>query len=235
MPAQIQALIEKRDNFEILRDEIAAILLLESEKQQEYARLASKDASLWKLRVHVEASNPWAEFLDAPDSDSPLEDTSPIVNVSFESLTFDPSRGNVVERQQSSPGIFNVDCMGYAQSSAKGGGGHEPGDKAAALETQRAVRLVRNILMSSYYVYLGQRGLVGRRWIQSVQAFQPQLDNRQVQHVVAARIALHVDFNEFSPQYVGTPLTLVSTEVTRSGSDPTQILLKADFPLPPPP
>jgi hypothetical protein len=228
VPAQTQSLIDKLDNSEILRDEIAAILFLESEKQQELALLANKDPDLWKLRVFVEASAPWAEWADAPDSSSPLEDTSPIINVKFDSETFDASKGNIAERQQAA-GTFHIDCYGYGKASSSGAG-HEPGDRAAALEAQRAVRLVRNILMSSYWAYLGHRGVVGRRWIQSIQIFQPELGGRAVQHVMGARVLFAVDFNEFSPQYQGVPLALVSVEVQRSGTN--QVLLVADVPIP---
>lgn len=231
MPAQTQSLIDKVDTAEIVRDEIAAIILLEQAKQQQFAVAASKNPELWALRVFIEASNPWAEWVDAPDAGSPLEDTSPIVNVSFDSETFDLSKSNAVERQHA-VGIFHVDCYGYGKSKAEGSG-HVAGDKAAAIEAQRAVRLVRNVLMSSYWTYLGQRGLVARRWIQSIVYPQIEQGGRPVQHVRVGRIALEVGFNEFSPQYEGVPLTLISAEVIRSGSDPEQILLKADFPLTP--
>jgi hypothetical protein len=229
--AQTQVLIDKRDNSEVLRDEIGAILLVESAKQQELAQVANKEAALWALRVFLEASNPWAEWVVAPDTDSPLEDTSPIVNVSFDSENFDESKSNVVERQHA-VGVFHIDCYGYGKSKGDGAG-HVAGDKAAAIEAQRAVRLVRNILMSSYWTYLGQRGLVARRWIRSIVYPQIEIGGRPVQQVRVGRIALEVAFNEFSPQYQGVPLTLVSTQIARSGSNPEQILLTADFPLSP--
>jgi hypothetical protein len=63
------------------------------------------------------------------------------------------------------------------------------------------VRLARNIIMAGAYTYLGLRGLVWKRFPQSISMFQPQIENRAVQRVVGARLALQVHFNEFSPQY----------------------------------
>lgn len=234
MAAQIQALIDKRDNAELLRDEIAAILLVESEQQQALALTASKDPADWKLRVFIERTNPWGEWEEAPDPDSPLEETSPIVNVSLDTENFDLAKSNIVERH-AVVGTFHVDCYGYGKSRGEGSG-HIPGDRAAAFEAQRAVRLVRNILMSSYYTYLGQAAagrFVGRRWITSITYPEIGPAERPVQHVRVGRIAFEVSFYEYSPQYQGVPLTLVQTQVIRSGSDPEQILLKADFPLTP--
>jgi len=81
--------------------------------------------------------------------------------------------------------------------------------------------------MAGVYTYLGLRGTVWRRWVQSITMFNPPLEERTVQQVVAARIALEVDFNEFAPQVAGDELDLVSATVTRS--DNGQILINADY------
>ena len=75
------------------------------------------------------------------------------------------------------------------------GGGHEAGDASSALEAQRAVRLVRNILMAADNTYLGfdrRNGFLWKRWIGNIQFFQPDIDGRYVQNVTGARIALNV-------------------------------------------
>ena len=93
--------------------------------------------------------------------------------------------------------------------------GHTPGDKAAAYQVQKALRLVRNILMAAQYTFLGLQGLVWQRWPLSVTVFQPQTDNGQIQKVVGARLALQVTFNEFSPQVEPEVLELLRVEVHR--------------------
>lgn len=232
MPALITSLIDRPDNFEVVRDKIAAILLLESQGQVALATAASKpNPALWKLRVFTERSNPWAEW---PDPEDPISagnfDTTPLVNVSFDNDTFDKARGNVVSQQQAD-GVFNVDVYGYGVSASDGSTGHVPGDYAAALEAARALRLVRSILLSAIYINLGLRGVVGNRWVGSRTSLQPANSaNRPVQHVMAARLALQVSYLEFAPQIdaVGT-LELVSTSFTRA--DNGEIFIAADFPI----
>jgi len=220
----IPALINKRDNFEVIRDEIAAILVLESANQQELAAAdPSKDSNDWKLRVFTERSNPWEQFLNKQD------DKSPLVNVWYDNSNFDPTASNAVERQKSET-VFNIDCYGYGVSSDVPAGGHKAGDQEAALTVQRAVKLVRNILMAGEYTYLGLRGTVWSRWPQSITVFQPEIEGRQIQQVVGARLALRVEFNEFSPQVQAVELELVSVDVKRA--EDGEIVAEADYEYP---
>lgn len=226
--ARITTLIDKRDTSEIIRDEIAAILRTESLGQEALAVVAVRDPLPWKLRVFLERSNPWEEFQDpaAVSDEDPLPEVPPIVNVSFEAETFDMNASNTVERQKASA-TYNIDCYGYGIAADAPGGGHRPGDEDAALDCQRAVRLVRNILMAGAYTYLGHRGTVWRRFIQSVTTFQPTANEQPVQQVRAARIALQVEFSEFSPQVVGEPLELVAAAVRRAETG--EIFLTASY------
>lgn len=218
MPPKILELIDKRDNVEIIRDQIAAILTIELEHQ-------SVLSGLPQPRVFIERSNPWGQFLTASGGEQP------IVNVWFDSSSFDEAASNVVERQKCEA-VFNVDCYGFALSTndATPGAGHAPGDLHAALEAQRAIRLARNILMAGAYTYLGLRGLVWKRWPQTISMFQPQIDNRAVQRIVAARLALQVQFNEFSPQVQGEELETLIVEVRRAETG--QLYLRAEYPSP---
>ena len=142
-------LIDKQDNFEIIRDQIAAILTTEIASQQALATAAAKDPDEWKLRIFTERSNPWEQYLNNPEADP-----SPIVNVWFENDKFDPSGSNIDERQKTEA-VYNIDCYGYGVSEDVIAGGHKPGDREAAFEVQKALRLVRNILMAAEYTYLG--------------------------------------------------------------------------------
>ena len=214
-------LIDKEDSFEIVRTQIAGILALETLAQVALATAASKpNPEDWKLRVFMERSNPWEEFRDNPT------DVSPIVNVWYDNSNFDKSGSNISERQQTI-GTFNVDCYGYGVSSDVAAGGHSPGDREAALELHKALRLVRNILMASENTYLKLRGLVGQRWPQAVTSFQVQIDNRTVENTQGARLALVVSFNEFSPQYQHETLDYVAVDVNRAENG--QILVEADY------
>jgi hypothetical protein len=216
----ITQLIDKQDNFEIIRDEIAAILVTEVTNQMSLAAGEAKDPNDWKLRIFTERSNPWEQWLDKSD------DKSPLINVWYDNSNFNQSASDTVERQKSEA-VFNIDCYGFGISANEPAGGHSPGDKTAALEVQRAIRLVRNILMSAEYTYLGLRGTVWSRWTQSITVFQPEINGVQVQQVIGARIAFRVEFNEFSPQFEADVLELVSVDVKRT--EDGEIVLEADY------
>lgn len=216
----IQALIDKQDSFEIIRDQIAGILALEVQSQMTLATATSQDPNDYKFRVFADRSNPWEEYLnDEPDE-------SPLVNVWYETSNFNGGASNISERQNSES-IYNIDCYGYGISTNVIGGGHLPGDLQASLAVHKVVRLVRNILMSSEYTYLDLRGLVWKRWIQSVTVFQPTQDNRAVHNVIGSRIQFSVSFNEYSPQYIPETLEYVAIDIKRAENG--EIIVEADY------
>lgn len=215
----IQSLILKRDNAEIIRDKIAEILAAERDRQMVLALAEDppEDPQDWNLRVFIERVNPWEEYLDLPDTVENPTRALPLVNVSRDSESFDMSHGNTVERQRAT-GIYHIDCYGYGVAAVNGAG-HTSGDENAAVDCQRAVRLVRNILMSATHAYLDMRGIVARRWTQSIQALEIPSDVRSVQQIAAMRISLQVDFNEFSPQVEGEASEVVSLTIRRAEND----------------
>lgn len=217
----IATLIDKQDSFEVIRDQIAAILTTEVASQIALATTAGKpNPDDWKLRIFTERSNPWEQLLNEQN------DRSPIVNIWYDNSNFAPGKSNILERQASET-VYNIDCYGYGLSKDDGGTGHIPGDKEASFEVQKALRLIRNILMAAEYTYLGLQGLVWQRWPQSITVFQPQLDGRQMQQIVGARLALRVVFNEFSPQVEAETLELLSVDVIRA--EDGEIVLEADY------
>lgn len=212
-------LIDKQDTFEIVRDQIAGILVLETINQQNLAIAAAKDPLLWKLRVYAERSNPWEVFLNEP------VDKSPVVNIWFDSGSYDPGASTTMERQKCDA-IYNVDCYAYGESLDTVGG-HDPGDKLAALNAHRTLRLCRNILMAAENTYLQLRGTVWSRWMNTITAFQPQFDDQHVQKIAGARLALKVEFSEFSPQIPLEVLEYLSAVFKRA--EDGQIILQTDY------
>lgn len=207
----IQTLINKKDAFEVVRDQIAQILADESANQMALAVVDAQDPEQWRLDVYTERANPWEKWLNDPE----LANAAPIINVWFESDSFDMGQGNVVECQ-AADGLFNIDCYGFAISCDDSSGGHIAGDEQAAREAARASRLVRNILMASDNTYLQLRPLVSRRWVQSRTSFQPQQESTVVQRVQVQRIILAVKYIETSPQYVGEILGCIHADIKRA-------------------
>jgi hypothetical protein len=222
----LPALITNPDAAEIILEDVATIIAAESAAQQVLASAASEDPRLWELRVFTDRFSPWTDFQSAAEGDADQLDVAPIVNVSFDATTFDMKTGNTVA-QQKSTARYHIDCYGFGVSQDESGPGHEPADLRAKRTMMRAVRLVRNILMSAEYIYLGRRGVVWRRWINDIQAFQPPLDPPSVQSIAAARITLQVEMSEFSPQHVGVPLAGISATVKRQSTG--EIYLTADY------
>ena len=214
-------LIDKQDNVEIIRDQIAAILTTEVANQVALATTAGKpDPQDWNMRIFTERSNPWEQFMNNQTIRSPL------VNVWFDSETFDPSASNVSERQKTEA-VYNIDCYGFGISADVPAGGHEAGDKEASFEAQKAIKFVRNILMAAENIQLQLRGTVWGRWTNSITVFQPQLDGRNVLQVVGARLALRVTFNEFSPQVVAETLETLAVTVKRT--EDGEIVLETEY------
>lgn len=215
----ITELIDRPDSCEVIRDQVASILALETANQQALAAIAQKPPTEWAFKVYTERSNPWEDYQDNP------ENVTPIVNVWYDNSSFDKAVSNIVERQGATATI-NIDCyaVGYSEELALG---HIAADEQAARNVQRVVRLARNILMASPYTYLDLRGLVGQRWITAANIFQPAKDSHTVQSVIGARLTLMVQFNEFSPQYQPVALEQLSASVYRSETG--ELLAKTDF------
>lgn len=216
----IPTLIDKEDNVEIIRDRIGAILVCEVINQMALATTAGKDADLWNLKIFTEASDPIEDFLNQKIV------TTPIVNVWFDTESIDLRGSNVMERQKYD-GVFNIDMYGFGVAKGDGGSGQIRGDLDAKLELNRAIRLVRNILMSATNTYLQLRGVVVKKMASSIIVFQPQEVINPVQKIAAARLVLNVTYSEFAPQVAQETLEFVSVDIFREENG--ELVAEADF------
>lgn len=213
-------LIDKQDNFEVVRDQLGQLLANEIANQKALAVGAGKDPALWDIKIYIERTNPVEQYLN----ENP--DPTPIANIWFDSESFDKSRSDVVERQ-TTIGTFNIDIFGYGVAS-ENGTGQKVSDKQAGLEAQRAIRLIRNILMAAENIYLQlPRGTAWDRFPLSITIFQPEIDNRPIQNIRGARIVFNVTYNEFSPQVTGENLEYLSIDIKRANDG--QVIAEADF------
>ena len=209
MAALIDSLIDKRDNYEIIRDTIAQILADEVASQVILAA-AEPDPTLWDFSVFTERSNP---FLLARNAAGGITGEKEIANVWLDNVVF--VDGNVVNRKQPSTTI-NIDCVSVKSSTDNPAGGITlSADERASLDAERIGRLVRNILMSDVYTYLTLRGVVAKRWISRMQKFQPDRDDQPVENAMGFRVVLEVSHLEFSPQSTTVDLDEIVTEIRR--------------------
>lgn len=220
-------LIDKQDTFEIIDFQIAAILATETLAQQVLADDAGKDPDLWKFNVYSERFTPWEVFQDD------IEPT-PIVNVWFDNDNFSMKDGDSVGRQAATA-TYNIDIYAAQPSSDNPSGGYNKSDEESAIELHRIIRLVRNIIMHPDNTYLQlseivngkKKNIVWYRWIQSIEKFQPQIGDRPVQNVIAARVNLEVKFNEAHVIEDFEPLELVF--ITAKRADDGKIIFESEL------
>lgn len=213
----IETLLSAPDNFELVRDQIAAILTAELAHQE---TLGLDPVP----RVFRERARPWGPLVQVPP------DERPIINVWFDAATVDGASSNTVERQKYDA-TYNIDCYAFATSRATVSG-HLPSDEAAAVAAAATVRIARQILMAGPYTYLGMRGVVWRRWPLTVNMFQAPIDARPDRAIAAGRLALAVQFNEFSPQASGEPIESLHIDVQRKETG--ELYLAAHYGVPDP-
>lgn len=220
--AQLQSLLDGPDNRELVRDQVAAILKVESDAQAVMAEAAAKDPNLWRLRVFTERSSPWNAF-----SDLDPEKRLPIINVWIENSSFEKPRSNPIS-SQTATGTVHIDCYGFgtAEETVEG---HDSADLVAVREAERACRLARKIIMSGPYFVLGfpqentlpvgQPQVCSGRWVTGITSFQPSQAEQPVDRVAAIRIDLEVTYSEHGPEYVGQPLEILALSVMRDANN----------------
>ena len=219
----LSKLIDKQDNFELIRDQIAAILATETASQQALATAGGKDPNLWKFNVYTERSRPWEIWQRTRSSFG--VDKAPIVNVWYDSSSFLQNRSNTAPYQLSDS-TFNIGIIAEGRCKVRPAG-QDTGDEEAAREVQRIVRLVRNIIMSGEYRYLSLRGLVQQRWLTSMTMMNVEAIDGTQQTIAAAQLSLSVHFNELTAEVDGVALEQIGITINRA--EDGQVLVAAEY------
>jgi hypothetical protein len=213
----VQSLIKKVDNLKIVRDQIAAILLANSDAQQAFALVEGENPDLWKLRVYIEQTDCRGEFTSRDEGDDDVvTDPTPVVSVWLDKVSYDKKRSSQ-SRHQQADAIYHIDIYGCGVSHETSEG-QAVGSTFATEEVIRAYGLVRNILMSDVCINLGMPGVVGDRWPDVLQMLGPSADDRdkpKVERVAVGRLTLSVSFLEFSPQYEAELLETIGGSILR--------------------
>jgi hypothetical protein len=223
MVAKITQLIDKQDSYELIRDEIAAILAVEEANQRVLAVADNQDPNLYKFTTYTERFHPWELLVD---TDGQPTGQPPLVNVSFDTMT-EKDEAQTAGTFSPYSGIFNIDCCGAKNTKELSQGVHAAGDELTARESQRIARLVRNIFAYNEYARLGIPDIVAWIRVKQLNSLQPNIQDRPSNNIMVTRIMLMVGFNEFDFNTVPVDLELVSNQCIRQ--DDGLIYFKADF------
>jgi len=231
--ALITELIEGPDGHEVVTAAIGAALVTEIAEQQVLAVNDGKNPEAWRADVYT---NRMKSFDTRVEGD----DLAPIINVWFQSGNYE-KQGSTV-RAMRGDGTWNIDIYGFGKSTRNtDNGGQEAGDKAAKDAADHWLGLVRRILMSAQYTYLGSpRANTGPdpsllnqfcygRWVESITAFQPELETRAAITCVGSRVALGVHYLVDSPQLAGTVFEILSSKVYREEDGRLLVALDTDI------
>lgn len=169
------------DNIEVIRGQIAALLVLDLENQYRLA-VEAEDPNKkdYDVKVYTEKDNP-IQFVE--QSANPF----PLVNVSLDSARQANSTSTV--NKQSMKATFYVDVYATGNTDSDGDKGMK-----ASLKAWKTARLVRRILRAETNTYLRLRGVVGGVSL-SFQSGEPA-DIQSAIRVKMVRITAEVDYTE---------------------------------------
>ena len=176
-------LLDSQDNIEIIRDQIAALLVVDLQNQYQLATEAQRtDAQDYKVAVYLEHSDPFQLI----DTNTPNANPFPLVNITVDSSDGSSGTGSVGKMAMTGKVFLDVYATGNGATADMG--------NKAALRAWKTARLIRRILRAESNTYLGLRGVVGKvSW--NFQAFDPG-DARSVLRMRIIRITLSVDYVE---------------------------------------
>ena len=200
---EITSFIDSPDVIEKVQRQIAYILKGETSNQYilaGYYKLIDK--SIYNMRIYVENARPYDFENDPPKT--------PFVNILLSKTS---SSSNARMGQQKMKAVFFIDCIAFGNDAGEGWD-----KKAAAVRAWKAARIVRRIVMSDQYVYLGMRGTVGSRNVVSMEAAVPENGGDAVTTVLV-RITLEIEYLECAESTIGEILEGIDFDIDMSNGE----------------
>lgn len=193
MTAQITELLSTPDGYETARDALATILAEEIASQQS---LAGANAADYALDVYVERFAPIEKWVDEASD-------TPVATVWLARYTSDDKRSTVNSNRGRA--TYHIDVFAQARDANNPAGGHIAGDLLARQRLHRALRLIRQILMSGQYTYLdsarGAAQYVFARSVREIEVHEARKrDERSAVWISTARMTLDVSLKVDQPQ-----------------------------------
>jgi hypothetical protein len=209
MNPKINTFLENQDNAEKIRDQIAALLTLEIANQRQIAIDKNvPDKRDFDIGVYIENARPWELSGD--------KNPFPLVNVCLQETAEDARPGSTLNNTKYT-GQYVIDCYACGNQKLKDENEFLTDDYLATIKAWKTARIVRNILMSGFYAYLGIRQIVQKRSIKKITTIIPPGLSTSAVAITAARIILEVNFFEQSPQAESTELEGISFKSENTG------------------
>lgn len=188
-------LITENMYFDFVLKAIEQVLKDESENQ------ISLGGSGWE--TVRERFDPWT-----------LKSSPQVVNVSFNSASFDTSGVNQFD--QTNDANFSIDCYALA-NAIESGGVIIPKDQRAADVLHALVSKVYYTVMSPINRDLGlEAGKIETPIVLRIEKFIPSESNIPVDGIIAARLSVKITFKEFPPLNEGVALGKVGVDTDTS-------------------
>lgn len=186
------------DNIEVIREQIAALLVLDLKNQYRLAEEA-KDPNKkdYDVSVFMEKDNP-IQFVEK------AENPFPLINVSLDLAEQASSTATV--NKQSMTAAFYVDAYATGNTDSL-----EDKGMKASMKAWKTARLVRRILRAEPNTYLRLRGIVGGVSL-SFQSGEPA-DVQSAVRAKMVRITMKVDYTENVEITSGPGIEVISMTV----------------------
>lgn len=181
-----------QQNFEIIRDQIGAILTLELADQTD---AGADEFEVWSERV-VNWNN----------------EEKKVINVTFDNAPYD----NHNPKSRTGENQYFIDVIALAQH--EGDAKTEKGDVLASLLVQRIAGVIAYILSSPEYYYLDfQPGLIQSRWVSEIKT--GKLQEQDATHRQVCRVTFKVKANELVGDLTGVQTLISSSQVKLDDTD----------------
>lgn len=185
----INVLIDKKDNFELVKYKIASILKSELENQKKLAKEISEEkAKNYDIKIFIDKVNPLSVYSEARSQNE--KGQLPIINITFDSDDLTQAGSGNVGRQKVR-GTFYIDCYAFKNKEA-----NKEADEEVSREADRIGTIARNILMFDNYFVLDMQKIVVRRYITKREKMINQ--NASAENVAAMRLIFEVEYLEES-------------------------------------
>jgi hypothetical protein len=195
MVAKIQAVIGQ-SNFELIRDQIGAVLALEIANQKVLSPALIAPDKIWIERfVPFDAS----EY--------------PAIKILYQHGSIDEGSREILQAHYTH--TYFIDVMFSAKSTADA-----QGDQLSSVQMQKMLGIIRAILSSPAYSTIGfSRPFNKRAWVNSIEVFEP-MEMQDETNQINGRVEYCIEVPEYGVVTdTGVPLNEITTTVRLNESD----------------